>query len=293
MESNMKKIITTILIIALAFFAGFYFKDDILKIYEDFNKKIEKFQKIDLNSLIKEIEKQVFAPSPLRVNNPESSVVLTKSKIISETNTQRKNNGLASLSENKKLSAAALVKANDMFEKQYFEHVSLSGIGPSDLVKSSGYDYIVTGENLILGNFSSEKEMVDAWMASPGHRANILNTRYTEIGVAVAKGVFEGQSVWIAVQEFGLPASACPEPSTAFKNEIDDNQNRLDQLQAEINIKVNEINNTKRRDPNYNQLVDEYNQLVNEYNSLLEATKDLVSQYNVQVNAFNQCLAGI
>ena len=63
---------------------------------------------------------------------------------------------MSALKENEKLDQAALAKANDMFLKQYFEHVSPTGVGPGDLAQNYGYDYIIVGENLILGNFSSE-----------------------------------------------------------------------------------------------------------------------------------------
>jgi len=288
----MKKIIITILIIALVLLAGFYFKDNILRIYEDFTKKIEKFQKIDFNSVVEGIEKQVFAPSPLRVDNPQSNVVLTKSGVISETNKQREKNGLSSLTENKKLSNAALAKANDIFAKQYFDHVSPSSIGPAELVKGYGYDYIITGENLILGNFSSEKEMVDAWMASPGHRANILNARYIEIGVALVKGVFEGQSVWVGVQEFGLPLSVCSEPDTNLENQITSRRAELDTLASQIDNMRSQIDNTDPYSSTYNQLVNDYNQLVAQYGVLAEELKTTIATYNEQVINFNQCVTG-
>ena len=133
-----------------------------------------------------------------------------QSKIISETNLQRQENGdLPALKENTDLDETASAKAADIFKNQYFEHVSPSGVDPGKLVESYGYDYIVEGENLILGNFSSEKEVVADWMASPGHRANILNNRYTEIGVAIVKGTYKGEESWVGVQEFGLPLSTC------------------------------------------------------------------------------------
>src|SRR3989344_3216924 len=109
------------------------------------------------------------------------------------------------------------------------------------------------GENLILGNFLSEKEAVQHWMDSPGHRANILNNRFTEIGVAFIKGQYQGDTVWIGVQE---------------------------------------IENTNSKSSRYNVLVDEYNALVASYNPLNQETKNLIFQYNSQVNNFNQCVAG-
>ncbi len=286
-----KKIIIFVLIIA-AFGAGAYFKDDVIRFYNNLNKQIQNFQKTDIGSVITEVGKEIFTPPPLKIGGESNKVVLLKSKIIAETNLQREENGLPALAENEMLADAAAEKASDMFKKQYFEHVSPDGIGPAQLVQSYGYKYITTGENLILGNFESEKEVVASWMASPGHRANILNNRYTEIGVSVIKGTYNRETVWIGVQEFGLPLSACTEPNPSLKNQIDSYKTQLDNLSLEIDAKRNEINNTNPRSAHYSQLIDEYNQLVSNYNSLAEETKQFISQYNAQVNDFNQCVAG-
>ena len=164
-------------------------------------------------------------------------------------------------------------------------------MGPGELVKSFGYDYIVTGENLILGNFDSEAEVVAKWMDSPGHRANILNERFVEIGVAIVKGTYQGQSVWIGVQEFGLPFSACEQPDPDLKIQIDANKTILDQLAFQIESKKREIDSANKNSSYYNELVDEYNQLVNQYNPIAQNTKGFISQYNLEVNIFNNCVA--
>lgn len=290
----MKKSYLIILILILVTLcAGFFFKDNLLNIYSDFNKNLQKLEKIDFGNVLNEIKKEVLTPPPLNIGGQANSVVLTKANIISQTNIQRHDNGmLPALIENAKLNAAAKAKANDMFLHQYFEHVSPSGVDPGTLVKTYGYDYIVSGENLILGNFKNEEEVVQDWMNSPGHRANILNNRFVDIGVAIVKGTYKGQTVWIGVQEFGLPLSACEQPSTNLKNQIDADKSMLDQLSSQIDAKRSEINNTSPRSSKYNQLVDEYNQLVAQYNSLVQETKNLIAQYNNQVNMFNQCVAG-
>lgn len=287
------KIIIFILIL-LAFVSGFYFKNNILDIYNSFNNNFKDFQKTEIGNLITEVGKEVFAPPPLNIGGEKNQVVLTKEKIIAQTNIQRynQNEGLLPLIENETLNKAALAKANDMFKNQYFEHVSPSGVDPGELVQSFGYDYITTGENLILGNFKSEEELVQAWMDSPGHRANILNNRYTEIGVAIIKGDYKGSTVWIGVQEFGLPMSACNQPSAELKSKISYDENQLDGLSSDINKKMEQINNTNRHSQNYNNLVDEYNELVRQYQLLAGETKSIITQYNNQVNAFNQCVAG-
>jgi len=277
----MQKKIVTIIILVILLAAGFYF----------FSGKIASFKTTDFNALIEEIKKDILAPPPLTFLGPQNNVVLTASKVIEETNIARQENGgLTALKENTLLNEAALAKANDMFKNQYFEHESPSGVGPGDLVMQHGYSYLVEGENLILGNFSSEKEVVAKWMGSPGHRENILNIRYTEIGVAVVKGQYQGETVWIGVQEFGLPASACPKPSESLKNQIIADKVKLDSLTAQINQKKTEINNTPSGSSKHRQLVEEYNNLVEQYNNLVNATKNLIPQYNSQVYTYNHCV---
>jgi Cysteine-rich secretory protein family len=216
-----------------------------------------------------------------------------QSKIILETNLQRQENGnLPVLIENLKLDDAASAKANDMFLNQYFEHTSPAGVDPGKLVQSHGYNYIVAGENLILGNFSSEKEVVQDWMNSPGHRANILNNRYSEIGVAIIKGTYKGETVWIGVQEFGLPLSSCPALDNNLKNQIDLDNMQLNTLLSDIDQKKSEIDNTNQNSPAYSQMVNDYNQSIAQYNSLADTTKNIISQYNNQVSDFNNCVKG-
>lgn len=235
----------------------------------------------------------VSAPPPLKSNSNRDAAksVLTVLGTIAQTNTERGERGLPPLAENSRLALAAMEKVNDMFAKQYFEHISPSGVGPSELAKSLGYAYILVGENLALGNFANDADLVTAWMNSPGHRANILNTRYMEIGVAVKRGNFEGKNVWLAVQEFGKPLSSCPPVSAELKTSIDSNQSRIAALSAELDRRKEELDSYEnKRSAEYRQKVDEYNDLVVRYNSLIEDTKLLISEYNIQVEAFNNCV---
>jgi len=280
-------------VLLLAVATGFLFRENIIKAYNEFGKNVQQFQKSDLGNIISQIGKEILTPPPLRIGGSENDVVLVKAKIIAQTNIQRFDNGmLPPLVENAQLNAAALAKAKDMFENQYFEHNSPSGVDPGALVKKYGYDYIVSGENLILGNFASEQEVVQKWMNSPGHRANILHARFSEIGVAMVKGEYEGHTVWIGVQEFGLPLDSCPEPSEALKIQIEAGKADLEARVAAIDAKKQEIDSTSRNSKRYNELVDEYNAMAQEYNAKVQVMKGLIVQYNSQINAFNQCVAG-
>lgn len=243
-------------------------------------------------------EKTVVAPTPLRVTAqattttvPASSSALTVHGVIEYTNGARsQNGGFPALVENDLLDRDAQLKLADMFAKQYFEHVSPTGVGPADLAKTVGYAYILVGENLALGDFGSDQGVVTAWMNSPGHRANILNTHYQEIGVAVGKGMYEGRETWLAVQSFGMPLSACPQVSAATKAQIDTNNIQIAGLRAQLDAKKAQIDATPMNDPNYNVYVNEFNTLVPEYNALVESNRALVASYNASVQSFNDCI---
>jgi len=285
--------IATLVLVILASLAMFYYRISIFDFYNQTTESLNKVSQTDFGNIITEFKNEVLAPSPLNIGGEETEAIFTKEKIIAQTNIKRYDNGgLFPLIENEKLNAAAKAKAEDMFKNQYFEHVSPTGVDPGILVKNFSYDFIVAGENLILGNFASEQEIVQHWMDSPGHRANILNNRVTEIGVAIIKGTYEGRTVWIGVQEFGLPISACKQADDSLKNQIDANKVQLDKMIDGLNNKRSEIDGTNPKSPKYNNLIDEYNEMVKEYNELVQVTKNLIVQYNNEVNIFNQCVRG-
>ncbi len=233
-------------------------------------------------------EGTVSAPAPLRVAG-QGNGVLSVSGVISLTNHERANIGVASLQENSQLDVAAEAKLQDLFAKQYFEHVSPSGVGPADLARQAGYDYILIGQNLALGNFKNDATLVAAWMSSPGHRANILQSKFTQIGVAVGQGKYEGQTVWIAVQSFGLPATACPAVSASLNSKISLEGNQISAAEAVLASKKATLENTSPNNPAYNQEANEYNALVKSYNNLVQVTRSDVVTYNAMVSAYNAC----
>ena len=184
---------------------------------------------------------------------------------------------------------------NDIFAKQYFEHVSPDGIGIENLSQDVGYEYILIGENLAMGSFKNEKILVDAWMGSFGHRKNILKQSYTEIGVAVAKGIFNGETVWVAVQHFGTPKSVCPKIDSSLHTVALFNQEQIKKLEEDLRMRLVRINtsrgyySTVSKDEEIKR-VEEYNNLVNYYNSLVDQVEKDVNTYNNQVKSFNECV---
>lgn len=255
----------------------------------DFSEKSE----FDLIGL----QREVYTPGPLRnlIDNPNA--FLTVIGAIEETNRQRLLLGLPAYESNDLLNEAARIKLQDMFAQEYFEHISPDNVSPGELIESAGYEYVKVGENLALGNYNDDKKLIQAWMESPPHRENILNESYTQIGVAVAQGMFEGEMTWLAVQEFGRPMTLCPSVDKGLVVQIDSGQTELDEMEKKIEglrdslqreIPGNQA--TKDEVDQYNVSVDEYNLMVREYNRKGEELKALVDDYNIQVKDFNTCL---
>lgn len=130
---------------------------------------------------------------------------VVSSTLVDLANTDRENNNLHGLSVSSVLQEAAQLKANDMAAKSYFAHDSPEGISPWHWFEKAGYAFSFAGENLAV-YFSDSAELEKAWMNSPLHRANILGSSFTEIGIATAKGVYQGRETVYVVQEFGRPA---------------------------------------------------------------------------------------
>lgn len=289
MPRNMVKLILFAIIAAIITLVAIE-KDDIQNLYLRFFGNLPEIKQVLQQKLNQEIKKQVNTQPILRAKEESVNSFLTVEGVISFTNRQRAINGLLPLSQNSLLNQSALIKASDMLEKQYFAHDSPEGRGVGDLAEDVLYEYITIGENLALGNFLDDNALVQAWMDSPGHRANILNTRYTEIGVGILKGSYQGRSTWLAVQHFGLPLSSCPQVENQLLQKVEDNQNRLDQLKNELESKKQELEQFEpKHAPEYNQKIQEYNSMVNDYNSLAEETKSLIDKYNSQIRAFNEC----
>ena len=125
-------------------------------------------------------------------------------EVIVLANSARTKAGLSTLTENTKLAQAAKNKANDMIKNDYFAHTSPKGVEPWYWIKDAGYQYQAAGENLAI-NYTDAREQHTAWMKSESHRANILNTRYREIGVAVMTGNIDGKESIVTVEYFAAP----------------------------------------------------------------------------------------
>lgn len=119
-----------------------------------------------------------------KVTIPEKNqqVQNIEAEVVRLVNVQRSNNGLKALTSNWELQRVAQYKARDLTDRNYFSHNSPTYGSPFDMIKSFGIHYSYAGENIAKGQRTAQ-EVMNAWMNSQGHRANILNSNYTQIGV--------------------------------------------------------------------------------------------------------------
>jgi len=260
------------------------------------SKNIEEYKKSrsgdswSLIQKVKDFSSNIFNPSPLRFEGKNEQGYLTTQGVLSETNRHRQTEGLKVLSFNAKLEESAKAKLEDMFTNKYFAHVSKTGEGPAELAVTAHYEYIVIGENLALGNFLDDKELLQAWMDSPGHRANVMNKNYRDIGIAVGKGIFEGNMTWLAVQEFGIPTSVCITVNESQEKLIISNKADLGAMDIEIKERDEELSKMSKDSTEYRSSATAYNDLVEKYNSMARRTKILVAEYNKDVISYNNCI---
>jgi uncharacterized protein YkwD len=233
--------------------------------------------------------------SPVPTTNSTSvthdqSGALNSKDITMLTNAERSKEGLGALTFNTRLAAMAEAKAIDMINKQYFAHVSPDGTDVTKLAANVHYAYLNLGENLALGDFRSSDDVVTGWMNSPGHRANILNKNFTEIGVSAIVGKFEGRMVWYSVQEFGRPMPDCPKPNTVLEQKIALYETQVATTETTLVHLRAEIDAPDIDHETYDTKVKDYNTLVAFYNGLLATLKADITVYNAGVQAYNTCI---
>ncbi|MEI7690548.1 MAG: CAP domain-containing protein [bacterium] len=140
------------------------------------------------------------------------NIEVLKQNVIQLTNDERVKDGESALTENKALDLAAQTKLDDMFTRNYWDHVAPDGKQAWDFINATDYQYVYAGENLARG-FLDAKSSMNAWMNSPSHRKNILNPNYRDIGVAVGYGKINDKSTVLIVQIFGA------QPTSVAANE--------------------------------------------------------------------------
>jgi uncharacterized protein YkwD len=135
------------------------------------------------------------------------ATAISQSEIIRLTIQTRLANGVGSLRESPLLDKSATLKAQNMFAEDYWAHYAPSGKSPWYWFDQAGYVYTLAGENLAR-DFDTSQGVIDGWMNSPTHRANMLAPGYQDIGIAVMNGVMQGHETTLVVQHFGTTATS-------------------------------------------------------------------------------------
>ncbi|MGG2066589.1 CAP domain-containing protein [Bacillus sp. S14(2024)] len=143
----------------------------------------------------KPADKPANKPADKPAEDSKGTLSAFEQKVVDLTNAERAKQGLPALKVDTELSKMARIKSEDMQKNHYFDHTSPTYGSPFDMMKQFGISYRSAGENIAQGQQTPE-EVVQAWMNSAGHRANILNSGYTHIGV----GYVENGNYW--TQEF-------------------------------------------------------------------------------------------
>ena len=124
----------------------------------------------------------------LTIPETDASVRACEQEVVRLVNAERAKHGLAALTEDWELSRVARYKSQDMHDNRYFAHNSPTYGTPFRMLRAFGLSYRTAGENIAMG-YAAPAAVVAGWMNSEGHRANILSSAYTKIGVGyVADG---------------------------------------------------------------------------------------------------------
>ena len=130
----------------------------------------------------------IYPGQVLAIPEVDAKVLQYEAEVIRLVNDIRKQNGLSPLTANWELSRVARYKSQDMVDNRYFAHNSPTYGTPFEMMRAFGLSFRTAGENIAYG-YATPQAVVDGWMNSSGHRANILNASYKQIGVGyVAQG---------------------------------------------------------------------------------------------------------
>jgi hypothetical protein len=157
-------------------------------------------------------------PTLTHINTTGGMAAVLPAVLADLTNAERQAQNLPTLTVNPILNEAAEMKAVDMATNEYFAHTSPEGKTPWYWIEKVGYKYQYAGENLAI-NFTDSKDVTNAWMGSPTHKANIVKGNYTEIGTGIATGMYKGHSTIFVAQIYANPLPVTVEPVKITKVE--------------------------------------------------------------------------
>ena len=133
-------------------------------------------------------------PESTPEQKPSTDFSSYQQQVLDLVNAERTKRGISALTLDSNLSSVATKKSQDMVNKNYFENTSPTYGSPFDMMKQFGISYRTAGENIAKGQ-KTPQEVVTAWMNSEGHRKNILNPNFTNLGVGIAKDS-KGTTYW-------------------------------------------------------------------------------------------------
>ena len=133
-------------------------------------------------------------PESTPEHKPSTDFSSYQQQVLDLVNAERTKRGISALTLDSNLSSVATKKSQDMVNKNYFDHTSPTYGSPFDMMKQFGISYRTAGENIAKGQ-KTPQEVVTAWMNSEGHRKNILNPNFTNLGIGIAKDS-KGTTYW-------------------------------------------------------------------------------------------------
>ncbi|MFF5454916.1 sigma-70 family RNA polymerase sigma factor [Streptomyces sp. NPDC012950] len=142
------------------------------------------------------VTKEPTTPSRPTATKQDSGHTSVEEQVIALVNAERAKEGCGAVTGNSLLARAAQGHSDDMAARDFFDHTNPDGAGPGERVTATGYGWSTYGENIAMGQQTAEQVM-EAWMNSPGHRANILNCSFKELGVGLHTG--DGGPYWTQV----------------------------------------------------------------------------------------------
>jgi uncharacterized protein YkwD len=177
-------------------------------------KKLDRSKKPDINRWIRPVLRTAFVVFsagiicwPYQPTMAADNLLIGQEQaIIAQTNQIRERVGLPPLGQNSYLTTSASRKAADMASRGYFDHGNPDGYRMAYWINGAGYTYTLAGENIAKG-FSSLDRLMNAWVNSPAHYKNLVEPKFTEIGIGMAEGWYENQNTLFIVQHFGAPVA--------------------------------------------------------------------------------------
>lgn len=287
----------TLFIVVITVIAGYFFVFE-----KNAKRELEVLANTDTADQISiELLDGIISELPYNNNQKEISNNIQKKKNINQENIlniinlERTKRGLLPLKQNISLDNAAIEKNADMFDFQYFSHNSPHNDDKdfSYFIDKQNYHFIRVSENLAMGDFATAQEVVDAWMKSVTHKANIIFPHYTETGISVEYGNMEGKKVVSIVQYFGVPRAVCPTISESIvslmksleKDALDAHES-VEDLQSELDL----TEKLEKRDTIISTLIEKYNTSVRTYNQLVKDFRTIKEEYDKQLKSYETCI---